>query len=141
MSRGRGGLPGLAIAVRPSRPGAGELSRGPLRCPARRGDWGAWKAAPSLPPPARGFFFLFVMMITTTAATTSPASASPRCLVAGGRRCRTQGAGCPCPPLPARVPGRAGGLGCWTLSLSALKTLVSCRVGDILVMKNLCVFF
>lgn len=105
-SRGRGGLPGPARPglARPSRPAGVSWAAGRCVAPAptvRR--LGKWKPAPfPLPPP--GGFFLFVTVITT-AATASPASSFPRCLAAGGRRCLSQGGGCPCPLLPPLCPG------------------------------------
>lgn len=113
----RGGGPAVrpgAAAASPARPALAWPGH-----PGRRG-WAGPRAVAWLPPPRwgdsgngnrlpspfrlPGAFFLFVTVITT-AATASPASSFPRCLAAGGRRCLSQGGGCPCPLLPPLCPG------------------------------------
>lgn len=114
-SRGRGGLPGPARPglARPSRPAGVSCAAGRCVAPAptvRR--LGKWKPAPFPLPPPGGFFFI------CNGDNNSSNGFSGLVLSPVSRRRRTPvsvtGRGVPLPAAAAPVPGRAGGLGCWT---------------------------
>lgn len=86
--RRRGGRAAAASSARPSQPGGGELSWGPLGEATR-------ESGRRLPLSVSEGLFVLVLMAITTTATASPSSHFGRCL-AGGACGRAQGAAARC---------------------------------------------